>query len=167
MAPYSVTAVFGDGEETVTGAADMTSANPGVVSVNQTATGLTAEASGEAVTVTAAYEGETDTANVTVPGEAALKTTLSDETASPGGDSTVHRPGVGCRDGDARWSLDRLDGGHRRPGRRGDQRHRRLDGAVRTLVGERTGECRPHSLCDAPQPVRWWRVQTTVTTARL
>jgi hypothetical protein len=80
-----VTAVFGDGEETVTGAADMTSANPGVISVDQTATELTAEASGEAVTVTAAYEGETDTANVTVPGEAALKTTLSDETAPPGG----------------------------------------------------------------------------------
>jgi len=84
-APYSVTAVFGDGEETVTGTAEVTSATPGVVSVDQTAAEVIAEAPGETVPVTATYEGETDTVDVTVPSEAELGVTLSDETAPPGG----------------------------------------------------------------------------------
>ncbi len=84
-APYSVTAVFGDGEETVTGVADVTSANHGVVSVDQTAAEVIAEAPGETVPVTATYEGETDTVDVSVPGEAELGVTLSDETVPPGG----------------------------------------------------------------------------------
>lgn len=88
-APYSVTAVFGDGEETVTSVADVTSANPGVVSVDQTAAAVLAEGPGEGVTVTAAYEGEADTTDVTVPGEAETGVTLSGETAPPGGTAAL------------------------------------------------------------------------------
>jgi hypothetical protein len=64
--PYTVTATFSDGtEETVTDEASVTSADPSVVSVDEGATEVTGEGQGE-TTVTAEYETEADTVDVTV-----------------------------------------------------------------------------------------------------
>jgi len=89
-APYAATAAFSDGtEQDVTAEADVTSADTGVVSVDQGAHEVTGEAPGEGVTVTADYQTETDGVAVTVPDDDGTDVTVPSESIPPGGEASL------------------------------------------------------------------------------
>jgi len=88
--PYTATAAFSDGtEQDVTAEADVTSADTGVVSVDQGAHEVTGEAPGEGVTVTADYQTETDGVAVTVPDDDGTDVTVPSESIPPGGEASL------------------------------------------------------------------------------
>lgn len=88
--PYAATAVFSDGgEENVTDETSVTSADSGVVSVDQESNQVSGEGAGEGVAVTADYQGETDTVDVTVPAGDGTEVTVQGETIPPGGEATL------------------------------------------------------------------------------